>query len=191
MQEIWTRIENWIKVKAPEVFEVIQVGATEAQIRQLEEFLAIKLPEDVKSLYRVCDGQLDYSYGVIEGRELLSLDRIKEEWIVWQELIDAGDFNDENGIDQACEPDAGIQNVWMSKKWIPLTYDGAGNHYCLDLDPAEGGTVGQIITVWHDAPYREIIAPSVRDWLDEYAQALESDKFVFSEEYGIVEADSI
>ncbi len=191
MQEIWTRIENWIKVKAPEVFEVIQVGATEAQIRQLEEFLAIKLPEDVKSLYRVCDGQLDYSYGVIEGRELLSLDRIKEEWIVWQELIDAGDFNDENGIDLSCEPDLGIQNVWMSKKWIPLTYDGAGNHYCLDLDPAEGGTVGQIITVWHDAPYREIIAPSVRDWLDEYAQALESDKFVFSEEYGIVEADSI
>ena len=191
MQAIWARIETWLQANAPQVFELIQVGAADLQIRELEEFLSIELPEDVKSLYRICNGQLDYRYGAIEGRELLSLDRIREEWIVWKELIDGGDFNDEHGVDQGCEPDPGILNVWMSEKWIPLTSDGAGNHYCLDLDPAESGTLGQIISMWHDAPYREIIAPSLRDWLEEYARNLESDQFVFSEEYGIIEADSI
>lgn len=191
MQEIWTRIEIWLQANAPEIFDAIQVGASDAQIEELAEVLSVDLPEDFKSLYRICNGQLDYSYGAIEGRELLSLDRIKEEWIVWKELIDCGDFKDENGKDQGCDPDPGIQNVWMSEKWIPLTWDGAGNHYCLDLDPAEGGTFGQIITMCHDAPYREIIAPSLRDWLTQYAAGLESGKFILSEEYGIIEADSI
>ena len=69
MQAIWARIETWLQANAPQVFELIQVGAADLQIRELEEFLSIELPEDVKSLYRICNGQLDYRYGAIEGRD--------------------------------------------------------------------------------------------------------------------------
>jgi cell wall assembly regulator SMI1 len=39
--------------------------------------------------------------------------------------------------------------------------------------------------MWHDSPTREIVAPSFHDWLQEYADGLESGRFIFSEEYGI------
>ena len=43
---------------------------------------------------------------------------------------DAGEF-------EGCEsdPDVGIRNNWWNDKWIPITYDGAGKHDCLDLAP--------------------------------------------------------
>ncbi|MEA5478111.1 SMI1/KNR4 family protein [Pseudanabaena galeata UHCC 0370] len=92
---------------------------------------------------------------------------------IWKGLLDSGTFQNEDGQDQGCEPDLGVFNVWWSSKWIPLTYDGCGNHDCLDLAPAEGGNIGQIISMWHDDPERKILAPSFRDWLQNYAEELE------------------
>ncbi|WP_353931825.1 SMI1/KNR4 family protein [Okeanomitos corallinicola TIOX110] len=66
--------------------------------------------------------------------------------------------------------------------WIPLTYDGGGNHCCLDLDPAEGGNLGQIITMWHDDGVRAIIAPIFRAWLQQYADNLGSGDYGFEED---------
>ena len=52
MQEIWRRIETCLKANAPQVFNTLQSGVSDEQIQELEEFLSIKLPEDVKSSYR-------------------------------------------------------------------------------------------------------------------------------------------
>jgi cell wall assembly regulator SMI1 len=192
MQEIWARIENWLRVNAPQVLEVLQPGASDVQIGELEAFLSVQLPDDVKSLYRICNGQSAYDYGLIDGRELLSLERIKDEWSVWKDLLDSGTFRDDDGQDRGSDPELGIGNVWWSVQWIPLTYDGSGNHDCLDLSPAEGGTDGQIITMWHDDAERKIVAPSFRAWLQQYADGLESGQLIFSEEYnGIVNANDI
>jgi cell wall assembly regulator SMI1 len=179
--EIWVQIETWLRANAPKVLDVLQPGASDAQISELEDFLSMQLPEDVKSSYRIHNGQLTYEYGLIHRREFLSLERIKDEWECWKELLDSGTFETEDGEDIGSESAPGICNVWWSAKWIPLTYDGAGNHDCLDLNPAEGGTVGQIISMWHDDAERRIVAPSFRAWLQQYAEGLESGLFVFSE----------
>jgi cell wall assembly regulator SMI1 len=192
MQEIWTRIETWLKVNAPQVFDVLQPGASDAKIKELEDWLSIQLPEDVKASYRIHDGQSTYNYGLIDGREFLSIERIRDEWQVWKELLDSGTFQDDDGQDQGSDPAPGICNVWWSAHWIPLTYDGGGNHDCLDLNPAEGGTVGQIITMWHDDPQRQIVAPSFQVWLEQYAEGLESGRYVFSDDYnGIISVDDL
>ena len=184
MQEIWRRIETCLKTNASQVFNTLQSGVSDEQIQELEEFLSIKLPEDVKSSYRIHNGQIGYDCGLMEASEFLSLERIKNEWIVWKELLDSGTFQREDGQDQGSEPEKGICNVWWSPQWIPLTYDGCGNHYCLDLNPSEEGTMGQIITMWHDDPERKIVAASFQAWLEKYAEGLESGQFIFSEEYG-------
>lgn len=192
MQDIWRRIETWLKDNAPPLLNILQPGADDAQIADLEKFLCISWPEDVKSSYQIHNGQSTYSYGLIDGRELLSIERIKQEWSIWKELLDRGTFQDENGYDRGSEPDIGIDNLWWSAKWIPLTYDGAGNHDCLDLSPAEGGSLGQIITMWHDDSERKIVAPSFRVWLKQYADDLEAGKLIFSEEYnGIININDI
>lgn len=192
MKEIWTQIDDWLIANAPQIFEDLQSGASETEISELEESLAIKLPEDVKASYRIHNGQSDGTYGFLDGREFLSVERIKQEWTVWKDLLDSGTFQDQDGHDIGSEPELGIRNVWWSAKWIPITYDGGGNHDCLDLEPSEGGNVGQIITMWHDDSDRKLVASSFREWLQEYAEGLKEGKFVLSEEYGgIVNADDV
>jgi cell wall assembly regulator SMI1 len=187
MQEIWTYIESWLYANAPKVLDTLQPGASDTQIKAAEHFLSIQFPAEVKDSYRIHNGQSSYGYGFLEGNEFLSLERMQEEWQVWKELLDGGEFEDFESY-----PDTGICSDWWSAQWIPLTYDGAGNHDCLDLNPSEGGKHGQIITMWHDEPGRQIIAPSFRAWLEEYAEDLKSGQFVFSEENkGIFNVDYI
>ncbi len=183
MEEIWTRIDAWLKVNAPKVFNTLQPGASDSQIQATESILAIQFPEDVKASYRIHNGQQTiYDYGLIpEAQEFLSLERIQAEWQLKKGLLDEGSF--EGGS----KPDPGIQADWWNAKWIPLTSDGCGDSYCLDLAPAEGGNVGQIIKMIHDEADRYILAPSFRSWLEDYAAKLESGEYIFYEEYrGIV-----
>jgi cell wall assembly regulator SMI1 len=174
MHELWTRLEKWLAINDPDALKMLQPGATEAEIRAFEQAVSVQLPEDLRTSYRIHNGQSPEGDYLIYGREFLSLARIQEEWEVWKELLDDGSFQTKTGVDQGCNPDAGIRNVWWSAGWIPLTYDGCGNHDCVDLDPAEGGTVGQIISLWHDDADREMLAPSFRLWFTQYVEALES-----------------
>jgi hypothetical protein len=44
-------------------------------------------------------------------------------------------------------PDNGfVQFTWWHPGWLPLAMDSAGNLYCIDLAPAERGTIGQVIS---------------------------------------------
>jgi cell wall assembly regulator SMI1 len=65
-----------------------------------------------------------------------------------------------------------------------LTGDFAGDHHCLDLAPAPGGDVGQVILWWHDDDKRTIQAKSFREWLDRFAYELEAGFWHYSHEYG-------
>jgi cell wall assembly regulator SMI1 len=38
MQEIWLRIETWLEANAPQIIEVLQPGASDAQIGELVSF---------------------------------------------------------------------------------------------------------------------------------------------------------
>ena len=76
--------------------------------------------------------------------------------------------------------------------WIPITYDGSGNHYCVDMDPAPDGTSGQIITMWHDGGERELMADSFTDWLTRLADEYERGEWVYSEDdWGVVRVEDV
>ena len=57
-------------------------------------------------------------------------------------------------------------------RWIPLTYDGAGSHHCLDLDPSADGSVGQLIEIWHDTPERRLVSLGLVAWLEHIAASI-------------------
>jgi cell wall assembly regulator SMI1 len=179
MEEIWKKIDSWLKVNAPKVFNTLQPGASESQIQAVENALSIQFPEDVRASYRIHNGQLGSDYGLIpEAQEFLSLERIQQEWQGWKRFLDeAGSLEDES------EPDPGIRADWWNVKWIPFTYEGTSDCYCFDLHPAEGGNIGQIIRMIHDEACRELLAPNFQSWLEEYAAKLESGEYVFSEKY--------
>ena len=164
----------------------LNAGASEADFAELEQTLGYALPEEFKELYRVANGETDIG-SVFAGEEWLSIERIIDEYNIWQELYQNGTFQEDDGTPYGCEPEAGIKpDFWWNPKWIPLSADGGGNGKMIDLDPAEQGRVGQIIQMWHDDAAREKEAASLREFLQNYVRDLEAGLYVLDAEFGLI-----
>jgi cell wall assembly regulator SMI1 len=184
ISEIWNRIETWLQANAPSVLEVLQPGASDIQINELEELIGAQLPEDVRSSYQIHNGQMVDTWEFIGGqREFLSLEGIKREWKFWKHLFDGEAFQEDNGQDQGSNPDPEICNVFWHPKWIPFVCDEEHSSECLDLNPSEEGRVGQIITMSYYTLDRKTVAASFGEWLGQYADSLEAGKFILSSQY--------
>lgn len=179
MKETWNRLEAWLNEHAESISKALNTGATSLQIELLEKKIGKTLPEDFIAFYKIHNGQNDRSLGLYDGEIVLSIDRIIGEWSVWDELLQSGDF-----ATYTSSPESGIKNNWWNPYWIPITSDGNGNHYCLDLDPSSNGKYGQVIRMWHDDPMRELLAHSFTDWINAYISDLENGLYVYSEDAG-------
>ena len=69
--------------------------------------------------------------------------------------------------------------------WIPFAGNGGGDLYCIDMAPAEGGTVGQIISHNHESFDHKLLARSFGDYLESLAERLENGELTFSEKWGV------
>jgi cell wall assembly regulator SMI1/molybdopterin biosynthesis enzyme len=163
VSESWSRLDPWFMDHPDELPGGLNGGASDEDIRALEAALDTKLPEDFAESLKIHNGQPGVAGDFFDGDSLLSTRGILGAWKVWHELVVSGDF-------EGCsaEPDDGIKDDWYNVKWIPFTSNGAGDHLCLDFDPAEGGTVGQVIRVWHDDDQRTLVARSFREWLHRF-----------------------
>jgi cell wall assembly regulator SMI1 len=139
--------------------------ATDAEISTLEQQLGVTLPTDYVQVLKQHNGQQGLADGLFDGQEFLSAQNVFAQWQVWKGLHDAGEFKALHS-----SPAAGVRDDWWNPRWIPFTHDGGGNHLCLDLDPAEGGTAGQAITVWHDSGERALAGSSFGDWFNRWQQ---------------------
>lgn len=184
MRAIWRRIESWLQQNAPEVLVTLQPGATEEELQEIESELRVALPAPVRDFYRIHNGQSTDKYGFtatkfLYGWQTPHLKRVVHQWRSWKDVLEKGAFRGVHGV-----PDRGVRDDWWNIKWIPITQNESGDHLCLDLAPAKGGSVGQIITVWHDAPERSIRGASFQEWVERFAISLEEGACVYSKGYG-------
>lgn len=125
MEQIWSRIERWLEANAPLAFAGLKAPATIIEIEETEQFLGVTLPESVRRSYLRHNGQTPDSPAILIGWEWLSLERIRNEWKVWKDLLDGGDFDGiENGEDGTA-----IRRDWWHPAWIPISYSGSGDHH--------------------------------------------------------------
>lgn len=80
MEYLWKRIEAWLWANAPEVAEGLNPPARTEEILATENCLGITFPEDLRLSYLQHNGQTFASPGLLDGWELLSLDRMRSEW---------------------------------------------------------------------------------------------------------------
>lgn len=191
IETFWTLFEHWLKNNAPSLLDLLNPGAQQSQVAELEFLIGKKLPPDFIQFYAVHDGQ---SHGngrqnLINCEELLPIEYIIHKWKMLKQLLDDGSFFFD-GEQLTSEPEKGINNYWWSPSWIPFTHDGSGNYTCIDLDPTIEGKFGQVIRIWHDVPCREMYAKSFGEYFSNYLEGLESGKYVFVKEWGLVEKDS-
>jgi cell wall assembly regulator SMI1 len=179
MHSLWTRFEVWLAEHWPEGLASLNAPATDEQIARLQEALGLTLPDDYVACLKIHNGQAANVGGIFEGSEFLSTDEILAQWTIWKDLLDGGDF-----IGIKSDPSNGVRDDWWNVSWIPFTYNGSGDHLCLDLAPHACGSSGQVITMWHDSSERELLAPNFRSWFNSYLKRVFSGDVVYSDEYG-------
>ncbi|HEY1067083.1 MAG TPA: SMI1/KNR4 family protein [Pirellulales bacterium] len=184
MQAVWSRIEAWFQAHAPEALAEFRPPATNRHINHLEDATDLRLPAEMEQSYKIHDGS--WALRMFPGGNLMTIQAIEETWSQWAELADNGAFA---GV--VSSPDGPIQPVHWSTRWLPLTVNGTGDCYCVDLDPAPGGSPGQIIWFSHETGPLGVVANSFGEWLTQYADDLEAGRYVFSPEVGIAAADAI
>ncbi|MGN6416325.1 MAG: SMI1/KNR4 family protein [Pseudobacter sp.] len=165
---------------------LLNPGATQADIDELEQMIGKKLPADFVEFYMIRDGQEEGEerLAMIQGQYLLPVKWITRAWNSKKEIMDQmsreGEYNDITS-----DPEDGIKNDWWNPYWIPFTYDGSGNNICIDLDPAPGGDYGQVISWFHDSGFRELYASSFEDYIDFYLAGLKRGNYVFIKGVGL------
>ncbi|MEO7311008.1 MAG: SMI1/KNR4 family protein [Chitinophagaceae bacterium] len=187
MKKYWQEIEGWILANGPPMMGTLNGPATAGDLKMLEAKLDQQLPQDFKDFLSVHNGQKGRSLALFDRDTMSNLEEIGIVWEFCNEMLPSLDDYCQRsfGVKMSSTPDAGINDHWWSASWIPITSDGAGNHICIDLDPAEGGTKGQIIRMWHDDPGRALLAPSFSEWIGNYVADLKNGKYQFEDDGSI------
>lgn len=173
---VWKRIEQWMKANVSKAKRKAWFprGASESEIAKAEAIIGLSLPEEVRASYLIHNG----SGEIGNDGFLLSLEEIQEEWSLYKELLDNGTFEDITTWIKGP-----VKEEWFNPKWIPLTHHDSGDCVSLDMDPAVGGVVGQVIDMPHElGSGRTVLKSSFLKWLAKFAKELESGKWVYNKE---------
>ncbi|WP_437723468.1 SMI1/KNR4 family protein [Sorangium sp. So ce861] len=169
----WARIDAWLAEHAPPIAADLRPPATDEQIARLEA-LGFAYPDELAASLRVHDGQGPYfGQSALGTWAAHSCDDIAGLWAMYgEQAADRSPVHDEGII-----ADPGVRPRSWHERWIPFAINGDGDALVVDVDPAPGGAVGQIVRLHHDADGTRtcrLEAPSLATWLSELADQMEA-----------------
>ncbi|MFJ6013820.1 SMI1/KNR4 family protein [Streptomyces sp. NPDC092952] len=159
-------LERTLRERLPDA-----IGATEAEIAAAEARLGVRLPEELKVLYRVTRARwedwgddCEAANGVFEAArcELSSVDDL------YMAEASTRHYRWEHAAMEAVvtPPDAAVQGVVGSPGWIVFGENGGGDQLAVDLTPGPRGHTGQIILLSHEESIgADLLADSLTDWV--------------------------
>ena len=176
---VWRRIETRLAATTPPLTSRLPGGASNMALDEAERRLGFPLPPLVRAMYASHDGvgMPACVNQISRASYMLSLADALDAWQLLADCLRAGNFD---GL--AVETSGPVRAVWWSDRWLPVTSDSAGNAHCVDVDPATGGTVGQVISFWHDDPNRTVEAGDLGEFLlahleeDEWAACVRAER---------------
>ena len=186
IQTSWDKITRWFDANPPAIpDDALELfgGATAREIKEAEQAMGMSLPEDVRESYRLHNGNRECQGLFIWGGGLFSLERMVEAWRTCAEYVRSGAFP---GVENLPDPTGPVKKSWWNIKWIPIIDRGADYHV-LDMDPAEGGHVGQVVQFFHETGADRVDAPSWQAYLSGYADGLEQGMYWYNNRDGSVE----
>lgn len=177
IERIWERIEAWDTMNLdPELGSKLKPGASDAIIVSLNRELGGFLPSEYTESLRRHDGSVDWTTGFHDGHLLGAaevLATLSERRQLVHELVAANQRN-QAVVDVRSITSGPVKNEFWSNSWIPI-HATDWSLTCFDFDPAEGGTVGQIIEVDWEGGEVKVIANNYVDFLSMCADELPED----------------
>jgi cell wall assembly regulator SMI1 len=168
VRESWKRIADWYDGSPRRGLIILEAGATEGQLEALERAIGSRLPDDVRESYLLHNGTSD----LLGVGEVMPLNRVEAMW----QMYAAWQHENGYGLGPDWDPrdiEGPIKPIWWSALRIPVTHNGGGDSVMIDLDPAEGGTGGQVIWFSHEVGPEKVLARSWGEWLNGIAKELE------------------
>jgi len=172
-------IVAWFAEHAPPAaswIEAARGGADAAGIAAAEAAIGARLPASVRAYLRLFGATAGIGIAEYDG---LSLDRALDHWRMLEKLRAEGTFA--AWPPRETTPGNGfVQFTWWHPGWLPFAMDGAGNLFCIDLAPAERGTVGQVISWEKHAGPTGPIRPTIEDYLRRYLDRMREGEYDFN-----------
>jgi cell wall assembly regulator SMI1 len=191
VSEAWGRIERWLEANAPAALEHLGGPASPRDLETLEKTVGFQLPDEVKAIYSVHNGESGEGSGMLGGWDaFLPLPHVMANWRLYADLAsqlggqedtpDRWRSSVEDGIIFIKGP---VKPLIGSPRWIPITNMNGDVVRFLDFDPASGGAPGQVIEVDPEGCMHQVVASSFLEFLEQHAGALERG------DYTVVEGD--
>ncbi|TYB92188.1 hypothetical protein FXF53_28960 [Micromonospora sp. WP24] len=184
VREAWMRVEGGLGRVLPASLPQLAAPAEVPAIDAVEVALAVSLPEDFRASLRIHDGTgwpdpgsgrpspvpLDYLY---DTDQIIKATRMwrdnyhpEPDWDdpqVWAHLVD----------EEQLFLNGPVRPVVGSPGAVVVGDLNGDVHWLLDLDPAPGGTPGQVVRVDIECASWDVLAPSWTQLLVRYAEDLE------------------
>ena len=166
----WSNIKHWLNENFPETLENLYSPAYESQIDAAESTLGMAFPDALKALLLEHNGENNHwPPGIFpNGHRFLPVEDIVETWYTFQEF-GSGQFDDESPSPQ--------------ELWLPISMAESKAIRVLDFNPPNGGVIGQVAEVTPNKLVYRVLAPSLMDYLEQYAIDLAVNKYTVKGDY--------
>ncbi|MEV0650374.1 SMI1/KNR4 family protein [Phytomonospora sp. NPDC050363] len=152
---------------------------TEEEIAAAEASMGLRLPEEVRALYRSISAD-NSEHGLLGAHSLLPLEAVVE----WYHQGEPGTETGDDGLFPTyevvldTEPAGHVRRGSRSDWWVTVTTDRGCNYGAVDLDPAAGGRRGQLFEYGRDF-HNPVgyIAASVTDVMRDVVAALRAGEY--------------
>jgi len=170
-----TAVKTLLANEYPELNASLNPPATEADISRLETTTGLTLPDELKQLYRLHNGESGDA-GLFFGLPFISIDEAIAEWKTWESLSGSTATMDSNVISV---PANHIKEQYVNTHYLPISKDYGGNNIGIDLDPGPDGISGQVINFGRDEDTRFVIARSIGEFLEFILHHVKNNNFTF------------
>ena len=176
----WRRIDAWLAANAPMLAPKMREGATPKAISETERALGLELPDAVRASYLIHDGSGIMS--LFPSGDYMTLEQMLSDHKMWREMDE--EYREWMGIEG--HPTGPIQKVHYHLKWVPLAANGGGDGTLIDMAPAKGGVVGQLIDFGHEEGPEGVAATGLAEYLAYLADGLEAGAATIGEDTYLV-----
>lgn len=146
MHNLIQKLDNYLSTLRPDYYSELNEPLDDSQLDKLEAYYKIKIPEDLRTLYKWKNGQKQNCYeALVNNSTFVPLH---------QALYDASELNPMIGTD------FDVEN-WWNENWIPIFQNGGGDSICYDLKGIFTGDAGQLVEFWHEDNDRNVISTSL------------------------------
>jgi cell wall assembly regulator SMI1 len=180
----WRTIEEVLWENAHSVYRALRNPVSAAQLARLVNLIPAKLPRDFVQSLKIHDGLRDSYLGLVRLFDYFALMPVNAIVAEYKMICELQTSYPVGGSQAGAE--AAIRNdARFRAGWVPFM-DADGDKLVLDLDPAPGGTVGQVFRWCNTGSTRlEVMAASFGEWLAALAEALVKRRFGLDEYGGI------